>query len=175
MSAITWKLRKSPRADQCPVRGCPRCSRGLKNAKSTRAKLCSRHSMQLWRFENPDRANFTQIKDRATRKEIPFTITFEQYLEVIKDTAYQDRRGRWLHCYHIDRVDALKGYEPGNLRVITATQNCVKGATEDKDRRRAFVDAKLKERARQKAEREANSNPEPDPYSTHEATEDEPF
>lgn len=170
-----WKMRKQPKPNQCPVFGCKKTPMPLPRVKSTRGRLCSCHSMQLWRMENPARAHFTQIRDRAKRKKIPFRLTFAEYLTLIEGTRYTDQRGRERHCYHIDRIDAVKGYELANLRVITATENCTKGATEDKERRRAYVAEKIKARAgRRKQEEEESQAPDPEPYH-YEPTEDEPF
>lgn len=114
-----------------------------REATSWRGKLCNCHSMRLWRMEHPVEAHFAQIRDRARRREIPFTITLDDYREAIAGTEYTNRRGRRAWNLHIDRRDALKGYEPGNIRVMLAAANCAKGATTDKARRRAYVEQKL--------------------------------
>lgn len=125
--------------------------------------------MRLWRMENVVEAHFAQIKDRARRNKIPFTITLPQYREIIAGTEYTNRRGRRAWNLHIDREDATKGYEPGNCRVLLAAANCAKGATTDKERRRAFVEQKIK----------ASQKPEPgdftDEVSDWQPSENEPF
>lgn len=116
------------------------------------------------------RAYFAQIRDRARRNDIVFTITFQDFLDTVNATGYLEKRGRQSFNLHLDRRDALKGYERGNLRVITAGENCSKGATEDKERRAAFVAQRLGFDPSKKPQPE----PEPEePY--HEPTENEPF
>lgn len=100
--------------------------------------------MRLWRMENPAEAHFAQIKNRAARREIAFTITLEEYKAFIAGTEYTNKRGRKAWNLHIDRKAALKGYETGNLQILLAAANCAKGATTDKERRKAFVEAKIK-------------------------------
>lgn len=175
--ALPWTLKKSPRANQCPVRGCRNHSRTTGRETTARAKLCSRHAMRLWRMEQPERAHFAQIKDRAARNEIAFTITLEEYLKIIEGTRYTDERGRARFCLHLDRIDPLRGYERGNLRVITAGENCTKGATADKERRQAHVAAKIAARQNQNVAPDSDPEPQPEPEETyrHEPTETEPF
>lgn len=127
--------KRAGRPGMCRVFGC-------RNEAAPRGDLCSKHSMRLWRFEKPLVAFFTQIRDRAARKKIVFTITLEEFLELVKDTGYEQKRGRSAASLHLDRKDALLGYEPGNLRVLNASENCAKAA-EDKARRAAYVAAKI--------------------------------
>ena len=127
--------------------------------------------MHLWRMENKPRAYFSQIRDRARRKDIVFKITFQDFLDAVNATGYLERRGRQSFNLHLDRRDALKGYERGNLRVITSVQNCSKGATEDKERRAAFVAQRLGFDPRKKPQPE----PEPEEPYHYEPTDNAPF
>lgn len=127
------KLVKRSRPTCCPLKGCRQQVR-------TKGLLCSRHNMRLWRKLNPLNAHFAQIRDRAVRRGQVFTLTLQQFKDAVAGTGYLEGRGRSATCLHLDRIDATRGYEPGNVRVITARENCQKSVQE---RRQKHVDAKL--------------------------------
>ncbi len=56
-------------------------------------------------------------------------------MEVAAPGGYVEGRGVGAGCLHIDRIDPLRGYEPGNIRCLDASENCRKGATDDKKAR----------------------------------------
>lgn len=92
--------------------------------------LCSKHKMERWRAANPMRAGYSTLGDHARRRRLAFTITFEDYEELCRLTSYLDSKGTERHCLQLDRIDPLRGYEPGNLRVITCAENTSKGNSE---------------------------------------------
>ncbi len=157
------KIKKKPRPGCCHIYGC------RNSAPRERQQLCQKHSMRLWRSEKPLAAFFSQIKDRARRKKINFTITFEYFCEQVAETGYAEQRGRSAHNLHLDRKEATLGYIPGNLQILTATANCTKGATTDKARRRAYVEAKIGHPL------PAAEEDEHEHYSDHVPTENTPF
>jgi hypothetical protein len=58
---------------------------------------------------------------------LPVTITFAEFKTLLSGVNLNaDRRG----TYHIDRIDATKGYELANLRVLSASKNVAKGNRE---------------------------------------------
>lgn len=76
------------------------------------------------------KAAFALLKSNAKRRGIEFKLTFEQFKEFAIETQVLVGRGRKKTSYHIDRIDALKGYEVGNLQVLTSSENSRKGAYE---------------------------------------------
>lgn len=128
-------LKKKPRQGKCPLLGC-------KGDSHTKGILCAKHGKRLWRMENPVNAHFLQIKDRAKKRGHAFTLTLADFIEIIADTGYLEGRGTSASALHLDRIDPTRGYERGNCRVLTAKENCQK-AHEDKQRRRAHIEAKL--------------------------------
>jgi hypothetical protein len=127
------RLVRKHRPGRCPLFGCRQPSR-------SKGVLCGRHSLRLWRMTNPLGAYFAQIRDRARERGQVFTLTLEQFREIVADTGYMEGRGRSAHCLHLDRIDASRGYEPGNVRVVTARENCVKSAQE---KRREYVQHRI--------------------------------
>lgn len=101
----------------CPTKYCRRRRR----AKGTH---CSRCSMRMWRAENPIAALLGNIRSRAGRKKLEFSITLEWFSQFLLDNHYD----RCLH--HIDRISAGKGYVMGNLQVLPIADNIAKGNRE---------------------------------------------
>lgn len=102
--------------------------------------------MRLWRLTRPLEAHFAQIKDRASKRGHVFTLTKQQFIDLVADTGYLEGRGRKACHLHIDRIDPARGYEPGNVRVITAKENCAK-SDQDKRIRREIINKKIAEAA----------------------------
>ena len=117
-----FEYKENPLPGMCPVLGC----------KKPRANgvHCHAHHRQRWVAENPAKAAFNALKGNAKRRGKVFTLTFEQFLQFIADTAYLDHKGRERHCYHIDRIDPRGGYTFENIRTLTCTENTAKGNTE---------------------------------------------
>ncbi len=131
-----WLYLRKPKTmpGECKVTRCRNNITGtrLRNGET----ICSRRDKRLWRINNPEKAAFQNIRARAARKKIVFTITFENFMEEIKGTGYVEGRGCSPASLHLDRKDPLLGYEPGNLKVLTCAENCAKGGGYDKSQHR---------------------------------------
>ena len=117
------RFKNRPRPGVCAVFRC--C-----NAKLPDRVVCNTHKQKLWRTRNPTRAAFRQIKDRAARKGLEFSLSFEDFEEFVKGTGYMVQKGVKPGCLHVDRIDNRVGYVLGNLQILTASENCRKGAYE---------------------------------------------
>lgn len=131
------RLKQTLRPGVCRAYRCTAAPRNIAT-HPTSTQLCGSCYKAQWRAQNPERAAFGTQRDHARARHIPFTLTFEQWWVVVETTGYMDGRGRLRHCLHVDRLDPSKGYEVGNIRVITAAENTAK----DNNRRR-YVDAKI--------------------------------
>lgn len=123
---MEYALKKNPSPGICPVRGCRR-------RKGNKKRLCERHAARWWRFHNPLRAAYIQLKHHAKTRRKLFSITFEEFREFIEPTRYLDDRGNARFCLHIDRIREEDGYVSGNLQVLTCSENVAK------ENRRRFV------------------------------------
>jgi len=94
--------------------------------------VCSKHLMERWRANNPIRNAYTQIRSSAGKRKIPFLITFKEFKRFIEDSDYLQQSGRDPNDSTIDRIDAEKGYQVGNLRVISNGENVWKWNAYDK-------------------------------------------
>lgn len=112
-----------------------RCTAAPRNIAThpTSTQLCGSCYKAQWRVDNPERAAYGAQRDHARARRIPFTLSFEQWWSVVKDTGYIDGKGKERHALHVDRIDPSKGYEAGNIRVITCSENV----------RKKYVDAKI--------------------------------
>lgn len=120
-----FKLKQVPGPGMCVVHGC-------RNPHvPAKASLCHKHHQQRWRVKNRKGGVYACLRDRAKRRKIEFTISYDYFLGLTDATAFWDThpedRGEWLT---LDRRDPTKGYVPGNLRVITHRENTVKGNRE---------------------------------------------
>lgn len=92
--------------------------------------ICCGCESRRWRLNNPKKNAYKELKHSAKRRNIPFTITFGQFLTLIENTDYIDRKGNKSHSLIIDRIQQRVGYEFGNLRIISKGHNSGKGNIE---------------------------------------------
>lgn len=125
-----FALKKVLREGRCCVKNC------RSEAVSPRKKVgelwfCHGCWQARWRFLSPKRSGFTMLRDHARARRIKFTISYDYYCGMMDAAASvfkeAETRGETVS---IDRVKVDKGYEPGNLQVITVSENTVKGNRE---------------------------------------------
>jgi hypothetical protein len=95
--------------------------------KSGHSPFCSRCRSRNFRREHPAMAHFLDLKNRAKQRGHEFTITVEySYQTVWVDTGYAEKHGKTKECLSVDRKENDKGYVPGNLQVMTVSENARK-------------------------------------------------
>lgn len=120
-------IAKNKDPDVCHVKFCTRPSgRGVKTNKTDRSLKCTTCRLRLWRANNPMKAVFNAVRNKASRRGIEFNLTFDFFVKLCEETDYHKKRGRRPDAYHLDRVDPYGGYTDDNVRVITASENCSK-------------------------------------------------
>lgn len=97
-----------------------------KNGRIHYLRRCSMHEQQRYVRNHPERAAFHSVRKCAKKRGHEFTITYEQFLEVITGTDYIKKKGLRAGDLTIDRIWQNKGYIPGNLRVVTRGFNTKK-------------------------------------------------
>lgn len=115
-----------------PKTGRSCCVRFCRRLRDGRNRACARCCKWKWRLNNPVSACFSQIRDRARRKRIPFDLTLVEFTAFAVRTGYADTRGQFTGMMHIDRIDALAGYHADNIQLLECSENSRKGATSDK-------------------------------------------
>ncbi len=85
--------------------------------------MCYAHQKKLYKFRNPLRYYYNNMKQNAVRRKKPFSLSFEQYCEL----WYLS--GRLPHVvsdgkkWTVDRIDSSKGYQVGNVRIVDFVTN----------------------------------------------------
>lgn len=93
--------------------------------------------MENTTYINPAARNlYTQYKQRATKKAMPFSLTIEEFIHIISQNChYCGSEPAAVHTHHknhitfngVDRVNSHQGYEPGNVVACCWICNRAKG------------------------------------------------
>ena len=102
------------------------------NIIKSRGAVCSTCRSRVSRLNNPVRYAYLKLKDSAKRRNIVFAITLDWFKVFCKDTGYMERKGKMFNKYTVDRIKNDKGYEPGNLQLLTLSENSYKYQTADR-------------------------------------------
>ena len=86
-------------------------------------KTCSPCNYLQKKQSNPVRIAYTSLKCHAKERGKVFTLTLEQFKEFCVKSNYLNCKGIEKFSYHIDRVDETKGYDVGNIQLLTNTEN----------------------------------------------------
>jgi hypothetical protein len=104
------------------LKRCLKCD----NAAASGRRICWKCHKAEWREKHPLRAMFLKVKWSAKLRDIPFKLTFDEFLEFDAVTDYVARRTLAGEDITIDRVNEEKGYEKENLQVLTRGENAAK-------------------------------------------------
>ena len=111
---------------RCAMKGCRRPC-GIQKGRRTPYRYCFRHRSQLAKEKNPTRYYYNIFKQHAKRRKVEFRIPFEFYAKLVEQSGWtEEKRGRTLMDYSIDRIDTNGIYEPSNVRVCTISENAAK-------------------------------------------------
>jgi hypothetical protein len=146
-----FTLKKSPGAGFCCVNGCRRQSAKHKQG------LCHTHSQHRWRMKSPKRSAFTALRDHAVARGLKFTITYDYFLGLTDALGYWSGDG----VPTIDRIKVERGYEFGNLTVISMSENVAKG---NRERHLPAAVQAILERKRARAQGEGGLLKDPESY-----------
>lgn len=120
-----FSLKVKPGAGLCMVKGC------RKEGLPRKVGLCHCHHQYRWRMNSPKKSAYATLRDHARGRGLEFSLSPDYFAGLCDAYAYFDSdaesRGE---CPSIDRIDPRKGYVPGNVRIVTVSQNSVKAARE---------------------------------------------
>ena len=97
---------------------------GCSNPRREKRSDCETCKSRKRDIQNAARRVFRSIKSSAKRRNIPFTLTFPQFMDFDAKTGYLAKRGRKHDSLSIDRISSSRGYEVGNIRAVTWIENC---------------------------------------------------
>lgn len=90
-------------------------------------KKCQKCRCREWRQNNPIKDSFRHLRSNAKRRGIEFNLTLQEFIGFCAETGYITARGLEAHSMTIDRIDSYKGYEVGNMQVLTRAENSRQG------------------------------------------------
>lgn len=120
-----FRIIKHKNGGLCQAHGCG-------NKRTERDNLCPKHRHRYNKENNPENYTYHLLKANARRRGHSCSLTLEEFKEFCKDTGYMDLKGRRPLSASIDRIDPNKGYEKGNIQIMSLRDNAVKQHT-DKD------------------------------------------
>ena len=107
----------------------PICMYPQQCSPSGECRECMRLYMKHRRLSKPDKLSLQTQYKRAQRsagyRGIPFTLTFEEYGEIVSQTCVYHHAGKTVKS-GIDRKDSSQGYLPENSQPCCARHNLMK-------------------------------------------------
>jgi hypothetical protein len=97
-----------------------------KNKHSVRDRFCSKHSKRYQKHANPYNYVYGQKKFRALERGIKWNISLDEFIDFCEKTNYLALKGKSADSASIDRIDPNKGYEVGNIQILTLSENTKK-------------------------------------------------
>ena len=95
-----------------------------------RHSTCAKCNYRRWRINHPLNAAYKELRHSARKRQLAFTLTKEHFALICEQTAYLAFKGTEGCDLHVDRIDATRGYEDGNIQVVTCSVNVAKGNKE---------------------------------------------
>lgn len=95
-----------------------------------RVRAYNKSQQRMWRFKNRERAIFGQLRARARREGIEFTLTLEDIV-VPENCPVLGIPLSWggpvsRNTPSVDRIDNNKGYVKGNICIVSLRANSLK-------------------------------------------------
>jgi len=87
--------------------------------------LCHKHYKRKLNETDPVQVRYNVFKAGAKRRGKQFLITLKEFRQFCDETGYLSPGKRGKNCT-IDRIDINKGYELGNMQLLTNRQNVKK-------------------------------------------------
>ncbi len=107
---------------------CVQC--GIK-PRAKKKRKCNGCRSLNYRTKFPERKAFYDLRSSAKKRNLEFTLTLSEFIDLVIPTGYMEKRGRFYDSLTIDRKKNKLGYTRENVRVISKSINSAKGAKED--------------------------------------------
>lgn len=101
-------------------------------------KHCSKCRKRQWRNNRPYSYYYSKLKDHAREREIEFTLTLQDYKNLWQNhpEKWQEKiqgvHGMTSKTWTVDRIYNEKGYEKGNIQILSLRRNVLKYVKHDK-------------------------------------------
>ena len=114
-----FKIVKNKKEGICPVY---RCSNKIGKKK----RFCHKHHARYQKETNLLGYTYSSLKQNAKHRSIPFKLTLNEFREFCEENNYLSLKGKTANSASIDRIEVSKGYEKGNLQVLSLSANSIK-------------------------------------------------
>lgn len=98
-----------------------------KNQAATDRTVCHTCKSKAHRRKHLMRYAYDTLKANASRRGVLFNLTFNEFEMFCRETKYHLGKGRTKVSFTVDRMENDKGYEIGNIRVLSKSENSSKG------------------------------------------------
>lgn len=115
-----FELKQKPGIGMCLVARC------RKEGHRKKLSLCHCHHQYRWRIQSRKPSVYATLRDHAKARGLAFTISYDYFLGITDALGFWSGEG----VPTIDRVKPERGYEPGNITVISLSENVAKGNRE---------------------------------------------
>lgn len=103
------------------------------NKHTPKNRFCSKHNHRYQKYKNPYKYTFHQKRSRAKERGIEWNLTLDEFIEFCNETGYMDTKGKTKTSASIDRIDPNKGYEIGNIQILSLSDNTKKMHEDNKE------------------------------------------
>lgn len=125
------------------TRACKECITAYRKENAERQRLYMRnkrlsedinlYKRRLYLRMDPRKRMFNQAKNRAKRRNIPFSIELDDIIipdkcPLLEISFIPGTFNNYEHTYSLDRIDSTKGYVKGNIKVISKLANSMKNS-----------------------------------------------
>lgn len=103
------------------------------NAHTPKDRFCSKHRHRFNKEKDPVKYTFNRKKSNSRRRGIPWNLSLPEFRQFCEETGYMDKKGRTAFAASIDRIDPTRGYEIGNLQLLSLSDNTKKMHEDNKE------------------------------------------
>jgi hypothetical protein len=101
--------------------------------KAPKKRFCHKHHARFQKETNPIGYTFNLLHQNAKRRGKEFKLTLGEFKTFCEETNYIELKGKTKKSASIDRIDPRKGYEIGNIQVLSLQANSSKGCNPPDD------------------------------------------
>lgn len=102
------------------------CGEGCGRPAAPSRPTCYTCKSKLWREKNPIAYVYNNLKKSAKKRKYDFTITLKYFTKLVIKEKLMENRGRSAESFTVDRIKNHLGYIPGNLQIMTKSDNTKK-------------------------------------------------
>lgn len=99
------------------------CAYRCANKRAEKDRFCPKHRKRYKKEHNPVSYYYDLLKCNAKRRGKKFTLTLPEFKYFCDQTDYLKLKGKKASSASIDRIDPARGYEAGNIQILSLAEN----------------------------------------------------